>query len=51
MKTSEMLRTLAADLRAAATKQAADRRTKAAHVLTAATGLGLLRAKLGGPRG
>jgi len=42
-----MLRKLAADLRTEAAADADARRTKAAHVLTAAAGLGLLRAKLG----
>lgn len=43
-----MLRSLASDLRAKAASQAAEKRTKAAHVLVAATGLSLLRSKLGG---
>ena len=51
MKTSEMLRSLASDLRVEATKRADVRRAKAATVLVAATGLGILRAKLGGLRG
>lgn len=51
MKSSEMLRSLASELRTEATKRAEARRAKAANVLIAATGLGLLRAKLGGTRG
>ena len=51
MNTSEMLRDLADALRQESTKRAADKRTKAAHVLIAATGLGLLQNKLGGRRG
>jgi hypothetical protein len=46
-----MLRTLANDLRAKAANQAVEKREKAGQVLIAATGLGLLRAKLGGARG
>lgn len=46
-----MLRSLAASLRVEATKRAEARQTKAACVLVAATGLGLLRSKLGGTHG
>lgn len=46
-----MLRDLANDLRVEATKRAAERSAKAAHVLIAAAGLGMLRAKLGGVHG
>lgn len=51
MKEAEMLRSLAKDLRVEATKRAAARRDKAAAVLVAATGLGMLRRKLGGAHG
>lgn len=51
MTTPEMLRNLANDLRAKAASQAVAKRQKAAHVLIAARGLGLLRSKLGGARG
>lgn len=51
MNTVEMLRSLAKDLRAKAAAQTVERREKAGQVLIAATGLGLLRAKLGGARG
>lgn len=43
---SDMLREIANDLRVEATKRAAARREKAAMVLVAASGLGLLRKKL-----
>lgn len=46
-----MLRELAAAVRQESVKRAADKRTKAAHVLIAAAGLGLLQNKLGGRRG
>jgi hypothetical protein len=46
-----MLRTIASDLRAQGLKQAEDRKIKAASVLVAATGFGMLRSKLGGARG
>ena len=46
-----MLRSIAKDLRMQGSKQAEVRKTKAAHVLVAAAGLGMLRAKLGGSRG
>lgn len=42
-----MLRTIANDLRVEATKRADARRAKAACVLVAASGLGLLSRKLG----
>jgi hypothetical protein len=48
MKESEMLRTLAKDLRTEATKRAEVHRTKAAATLVAAAGFGMLRRKLGG---
>lgn len=51
MNTSEMLRSLAADLRAKAAQQTVEKQAKAGAVLIAATGLGLLRSKLGGARG
>jgi hypothetical protein len=46
-----MLRTIAKDLRTQGAKQAEVRQAKAASVLIAATGFGLLRSKLGGVRG
>ena len=46
-----MLRTIATDLRATAVKNAEERKVKAAHVLVAAAGFGMLRSKLGGSRG
>ncbi len=46
-----MLRALAKDLRAEATKRAEVRREKAAATLVAAAGLGMLRRKLGGTHG
>jgi hypothetical protein len=46
-----MLRSLANDLREQATKRAEVRKTKAASVLVAAAGFGMLRSKLGGTRG
>jgi len=46
-----MLRALANDLRVQATKRAEMRQGKAASILVAATGLGMLRSKLGGARG
>jgi len=46
-----MLRTIANDLRTQGSKQAEVRKTKAAHVLVATAGFGMLRAKLGGVRG
>lgn len=49
--TSDLLRTIAKDLRVQSNKQADDRKTKAAHVLVAAAGFGMLRHKLGGVRG
>jgi hypothetical protein len=51
MKDSEMLRQIASDLRAEAVKRAEVRRDKAASVLVAATGFGLLGRKLGVPHG
>lgn len=51
MNTTDMLRGLAAALRDESTKRAAEKQTKAAHVMIAAAGLGLLQKKLGGPRG
>lgn len=51
MTTPEMLRSLAKDLRTKAAAQATERREKAGQILIAAAGLGLLRSKLGGPRG
>ena len=46
-----MLRALAKDVRAQATKQAEDRRNTAATTLVAAAGFGMLARKLGGTRG
>jgi len=46
-----MLRSIANDLREQGTKQAETRKVKAASILVAATGFGMLRAKLGGTRG
>lgn len=46
-----MLRSLASDLRTEATKRAEVRRDKAASVLVAAAGFGMLQRKLGGARG
>lgn len=46
-----MLRTIANDLREQGSKQAQIRKEKAASVLVAAAGFGMLRAKLGGTRG
>jgi hypothetical protein len=46
-----MLRSLANDLREQATKRAETHKAKAASVLVAAAGLGMLRSKLGGTRG
>lgn len=46
-----MLRTLAKDLRAEAGRRAEVSRAKAASVLVAAAGLGMLARKLGGARG
>lgn len=46
MKTSEMLRALASDLRVEATRRDGERRAKAAGLISAATGLAMLRAKL-----
>lgn len=46
-----MLRSLASDLRTEAVKRAELRQLKAANVLVAAAGLGLLKRKLGGARG
>ena len=48
MKTSEMLRALAGDLRVEASRRDVERRTKAAGLISAATGLAMLRAKLEG---
>jgi hypothetical protein len=46
-----MLRTIANDLRTQGSKQAQIRKEKAASVLVAAAGFGMLRSKLGGSRG
>jgi len=46
-----MLRTIANDLRTQGSKMAEDRKVKAAGVLVAAAGFGMLRSKLGGARG
>jgi hypothetical protein len=46
-----MLRSIANDLRTQGSKQAEIRKVKAASVLVAAAGFGMLRAKLGGSRG
>ena len=46
-----MLRTIATDLRTQGSKQADVRKAKAASVLVAAAGFGMLRSKLGGARG
>lgn len=46
-----MLRALADDLRSEAVKRAELRRAKAASVLVAAAGFGMLQKKLGGTRG
>lgn len=46
-----MLRSIANDLRVEATRRAEERRAKAAGVLVAAAGLGMLRRKLGGTHG
>ncbi len=46
-----MLRAIANDLRTEATKRAEVHRAKAASVLVAAAGLGMLRRKLEGTRG
>lgn len=46
-----MLRTIANDLRTQGSKLAEDRKVKAASVLVAAAGFGMLRSKLGGARG
>ena len=51
MKESEMLRSIANDLRTQGSKQAEIRKEKAATVLVAAAGFGTLRSKLGGLRG
>lgn len=51
MKESEMLRKIANDLRIQGVQRADARKVKTASVLVAAAGLGMLRAKLGGPRG
>ena len=51
VKTSDMLRSLADNLRGEVVKRAADRRAKAAHMVTAAAGLGILRSKLEAVRG
>ena len=51
MKTSEMLRILAQDLRVKAASQLVEKHARARHVLIAAAGLGMLHHKLGGPRG
>ena len=47
MKEAEMLRAIAQDLREEAVKRAEHRRTKAACVLVAASGLNMLSRKLG----
>jgi hypothetical protein len=51
VKDSEMLRTIANDLRVQGSKLADIRKIKAASVLVAAAGFGVLRSKLGGSRG
>ena len=45
---SEALRKLAEQIRQEGTRRQDDKRTKCAQILTAATGLDLLRRKLGG---
>jgi len=51
VKPQDMFRALAADLRKEAQRQSEIRRDKAAGVLVAAAGLGMLARKLGGTRG
>jgi hypothetical protein len=46
-----MLRSIANDLRVQGSKHAEERKVKAASVLVAAAGFGMLRSKLGGARG
>lgn len=48
MRASEMLRKLAGDLRIEATRRDTEQRAKAAGVISAATALAMLRAKLEG---